>query len=113
MSNPIFDEIDAEAKKTASYVKLEAGEKRLFLFDASKITIVDDMFQGKKKRRVCYQVSDPNEPFDLKDFKIGFGHAKQLNALLKAGLTLIHVERIGSGLATKYTFAPAVKEAQK
>lgn len=109
----IFDEIDAEAKKSAAYIKMEAGEKRLFLFDASLISIVEDSFQGKKSKRVCYKVADPNQPFDKKDFKIGFGHAKQLNALLKAGLNLITVERIGSGLSTKYTFAPAIKEAPK
>ena len=109
----IFDEIEKESAKASSYIKMAAGEKRLFLFDINKISISEDVFQGEKKKRVCYKVADPNQPFDFKDFKIGFGHAKQLNALLRAGLTLIHVERIGSGLATKYTFAPAIKEAQK
>lgn len=108
----VFDIIDEEAKKSQSYIKMESGEKRLFKFDIAKISIVEDSFQGKKSKRVCYKVVDPNLPFDEKDFKIGFTHAKQLNALLKAGLSLIMVERLGSGLATKYTFAPA-PEAKK
>ena len=109
----IFDIIDEEAKKAASFIKLDPGSKMLLKFDTNKISIVENDFQGKKTKRVCYKVVDPNLPFDEKDFKIGFTHSKQLNALLKAGLNLIMVERIGSGLSTKYTFAPAIQEAKK
>ena len=105
----IFDQIDEESKKAANYVKIEPGSRLLLKFDTAKISIVENDFQGKKTKRVCYKVVEPNMPFDEKEFKIGFTHAKQLNALLKAGLNLITVERQGSGLATKYTFSPALE----
>jgi hypothetical protein len=105
-SKSIFDVIEEEAAKQTNYVKIESGQKVLLKFDPAKISIVENEFQGKKTKRVMYKVIDPNDPFNEKEFKIGFNHAKQLNALLKAGLYLIVVERNGTGLGTKYTFAP-------
>src|SRR5688572_1229477 len=95
----IFDVIDEEAKKATSFVTIQAGQKMLLKFDTNKISVVETEFQGKKGKRVQYKVVEPNQPFDEKDFRLGFTHAKQLNALLKAGLNLIMVERQGAGLA--------------
>lgn len=103
----IFDQIEAESNSTTKFVKLESGQKALFKFDSAKISIVEDTFQDKKVKRVNYKVVNPNTG-EEKDFRIGFMHSKQLNALLKAGLNMIIVERIGTGLSTRYTFAPAV-----
>jgi len=106
-SKTIFDQIEEESQKQHQFYKVNPGEKRIFKFDTSKIQIVDSEYQGKKSRRARYMVIDPNIQFEEKQWEISMTHAVQLNALLKKGILLVEVQRLGGGRDTKYSFVPA------
>ena len=103
----IFDQIKDVQEANSKYVKLEVGIKRIFKFDVSKIAIVDTEFQGQKKKRVRFEVIDPNKPFETKLVELSPTHATQLGALLERGHYLIEITRLSGGRDTKYTFVPA------
>lgn len=102
----IYDQVDEAQKQASKYFKIESGKTAVLKFDEKKISIVDAEFNGEKKKRVRYTVSEANKPFDEKSFELSVTHATQLNALLKKGFMIVEITRRGSGLDTEYTFVP-------
>lgn len=103
----IFQEIEEERQKQGKFIKLQSGETRTFQFNPEKIVISDDEFEGKKSKRVHYSVIDPKLAMEgEKILPMSLTNAISINALLKKGLNLLEVKRIGADRNTKYTFAP-------
>lgn len=103
----IFQQIEEERQKQGKFVKLQSGETKTFKFDVEKFELADTEFEGKKSKRVYYTVKDPNNPQeDEKILPMSLSNAISINALLKKGLNVLEIKRIGSDRNTKYTFTP-------
>lgn len=102
-----FQEVEELREKQSRFLKLQSGETRTIQFDPEKFNISEDEFDGKKTKRVHYEVTDPKSPLDVKILPMSPTNAGNINALLKKGYALLEVKRIGSDRNTKYTFAPA------
>ncbi len=86
---------------------MQSGETRTFQFNAEKVELAETEFEGKKGKRVYYTVKDPKQPQEEeKILPMSLTNAISINALLKKGLNLLEVKRIGADRNTKYTFAP-------
>jgi hypothetical protein len=86
---------------------LQSGETRTLQFNPNKVELTEDEFDGKKTKRVHYSVIDPKMALEgEKILPISLTNAISINSLLKKGLNLLEVKRIGADRNTKYTFAP-------
>lgn len=104
----VFQQIEEERQRQGRFIKLQSGETKTLQFNPNKIELTEDEFEGKKFKRVHYAVIDPM--FAMEGEKIlpmSLGNAISINTLLKKGLNLLEVRRIGADRNTKYTFAPA------
>lgn len=103
----LFQLIEDERQKQSKFIKLQSGETRTLQFNPDKVILSDDEFEGKKSKRVHYTVIDPKLPLEgEKTLPMSLTNAISINALLKKGLNLLEVKRIGADRNTKYTFAP-------
>jgi hypothetical protein len=103
-TNPIFDQIEQEAQSQNKFIKVQPGQPITLRFDANKIRVVESDYEGKKSKRVEYDVI--NEGGNPKTITFSLSWALNLNELLKAGHSVIKVSRRGSGLDTSYNFVP-------
>jgi hypothetical protein len=103
----VFQQIEDERQKQSKFIKLQSGETRILQFNPEKVKISEDEFEGKKSKRVHYSVIDPKQALEgEKILPMSLTNAISINALLKKGLCLLEVKRIGADRNTKYTFAP-------
>ena len=64
-------------------------------------------FEGKISKQYTIQYLDPKQPLEgEKILPMSLTNAISINALLRKGLNLLEVKRIGVDRNTKYTFAP-------
>ena len=103
-TNPIFEQIEQAAENQTKFIKIQAGQAMTLTFDANKVRLIDSEYEGKKSKRVEYDVI--NEGGNPKTITFSLSWALNLNELLKAGTTKIKVIRKGSGLSTSYMFVP-------
>ena len=109
-TNKIFQQIEEERQRQGRFIKLQSGETKTLQFDPSskKIEITENEFEGKTFKRVHYTGVDTKMPMEGdKILPMSLTNAMNINALLKKGLNLLEVKRMGSDRNTKYTFAPA------
>jgi hypothetical protein len=103
----VFQQIEEERQKQGRFIKLQSGETRTLQFNPNKVQLTEDEFEGKKFKRVHYAVIDPKMALEgEKTLPMSLTNAISINALLKKGLNLLEVKRIGADRNTKYTFAP-------
>ena len=103
----VFQQIEEERQKQGRFIKLQSGETRTLQFNPNKVQLTEDEFEGKKFKRVHYSVIDPKMALEgEKTLPMSLTNAISINALLKKGLNLLEVKRIGADRNTKYTFAP-------
>lgn len=103
----LFQQIEEERQRQSKFVKLQSGETRAFQFNPEKFQLAEMEFEGKLSKRVHYSVLDPKQPLEgEKILPMSLTNAISINALLKKGLNLLEVKRIGVDRNTKYTFAP-------
>ena len=100
----IFEQIEQAEESQNRFIKVKEGTPIVLTFDANKIRIVESDYQGKKSKRVEYDVT--NAGGNPKTVTFSLSWALNLNELLKAGTTKIKVIRKGSGLSTSYMFVP-------
>jgi hypothetical protein len=62
----VFQRIENEREKQSKFIKLQSGETRVIQFNPEKVKISEDEFEGKKTKRVHYEVTDPKSPLDVK-----------------------------------------------
>jgi hypothetical protein len=91
-------------KKESKYIKLESGEKRVLLrFDPEKMKPVEVEFDGKKRTRYQYVVTDPSKPDQPeKFFTVGKRDSAVIDILLAEGKSELKIHRIGAGKDTQY-----------
>ena len=104
-NNPIFEQIEQAEESQNRFIKVKEGTPIVLTFDANKIRIVESDYQGKKSKRVEYDVI--NTGGNQKTITFSLSWAMNLNELLKRGHTKIEVVRKGSGMDTTYNFIPA------
>jgi hypothetical protein len=112
-SKTIFDQIKDVQEQNSRYAKVEVGQKWIFEFDVNKIAIVDTEFQGQKKKRVRFEVIDPNKPFESKILELSPTHATQLGAFLERSDYLVEITRLTGGRDTKYTASSPLGERNR
>jgi hypothetical protein len=106
-ANTVFEQIEEERQRQGRFIKLQSGETRTLQFNSNKVQLTEDEFEGKKFKRVHYAVIDSKMPMEgEKILPMSLTNAISINALLKKGLNLLEVKRIGADRNTKYTFAP-------
>lgn len=103
----IFQEIDEERERQSKFIKIQPGETKTVKINPVSAKVVDREFNGKKSKRVNYEVTTLDKPLDIKILAMSLENAVNINALLRKGFKEIEIRRIGAGLDTKYTFTPA------
>ena len=101
----IFEQIEQAAENQTKFIKIQAGQAMTLTFDANKVRLIDSEYEGKKSKRVEYDVI--NAGGNQKTITFSLSWAMNLNELLKRGHTKIEVVRKGSGMDTTYNFTPA------
>lgn len=102
----IYAQIEEEQKKQSRFMKLENKEIVTVKFNRKATKIVDKEFNGKKSKRVEYEVADVKHPLDVKILPMALRNAITINSLLKQGFDTITITRIGTDKNTTYTFVP-------
>jgi hypothetical protein len=103
----MFQQIEEERQRQGRFIKLQSGETRTLQFNPNKVQLTEDEFEGKRFKRVHYAVLDPKMALEgEKILPMSLTNSISINALLKKGLNLLEVKRIGADRNTKYTFAP-------
>lgn len=102
----IYKQIEDEQDRQNKFLKIDPGDTRILKFNPKATKVIDREFEGKKSRRVNYEVTTAENPLDVKIVGMSLSNAVSINAFLKKGITTIEVRRKGSGLDTKYTFTP-------
>ncbi|MEP6576582.1 MAG: hypothetical protein ABJB85_09160 [Nitrososphaerota archaeon] len=103
----VFQQIEEERQRQGRFIKLQSGEIRTLQFNPNKVQLTEDEFEGKRTKRVHYSVIDPQTALEgEKTFAVSLTNAISINALLKKGLNLLEIKRMGTDRNTKYTFAP-------
>lgn len=106
-ANTVFEQIEEERQRQGRFIKLLSGENRTLQFNSNKVQLTEDEFEGKRFKRVHYAVIDSKLAMEgEKILPMSLTNAISINALLKKGLNLLEVKRIGADRNTKYTFAP-------
>lgn len=104
----IFDQYEEAKKASGKFLKLVPGEKRILQFNLSKIEILDSEYQGKKTggKSIQFTVLDPKEPQAEKLLSMGVKKAEGIMALLKAGKTLLDIQKIDTGKDSQFIAIP-------
>jgi hypothetical protein len=85
----------------------QPGEKSIWIFDAEKVEPVEKEFEvGKKVQRFQYTIKDPNTGQE-KYWTASKRTSEQIDAYLSEGHSLLKIQRIGSGIDTRYNIMPA------
>lgn len=112
-SNPnnqtnIFEQYEQAKKESGRYLKLAPGERRILQFNINAITIRDSEFEGKLTggKSIDFTVIDPALPQVQKIFTVSVKKADAIMALLKAGKTLLDIQKLGSGKESTYVVIP-------
>lgn len=108
-TNPsIFDMYEQAKKTSGKFLKLAPSEKRTLQFNVNKIAIVDSEFEGKPTggKSIQFTVIDPHEPQLEKILTMGVKKAEGIMALLRAGKTLLDVQKIGAGKDSQFIAIP-------
>lgn len=104
----IFDQFEEAKKASGKFLKLAPNERRLLQFNLTKIEIVDSEYQGKKTggKSIQFTVLDPKEPQSEKILSMGVKKAEGIMALLKAGKSLMDIQKIGIGKDSQFIAIP-------
>lgn len=104
----IFQAYEEAKKSSGRFLKLAPGEKRTLQFNVNKIEIADSEFEGKKTggKSIHFTVIDPHEPMVEKILSMGVKKADMIMALLRAGKTLLDVQKIGQGKDSQFLAIP-------
>lgn len=107
-ANNIFDQFEQAKKASGKFLKLASGEKRTLQFNVNKIAIVDSEFEGKPTggKSIQFTVIDPHEPQLEKVLTMGVKKAEGIMAILKAGKSLLDVQKLGSGKDSQFIVIP-------
>jgi hypothetical protein len=107
-SRNIFQEYEEAKKLGGKFVKLTPGERRTLQFNVNKIAIVDSEFEGKKTggKSIEFTVLDPREPQSEKVLSMGVKKAEGIMAMLRAGKTLLDIQKIGQGKEGQFIAIP-------
>lgn len=106
-ANTVFEQIEEERQRQGRFIKLQSGETKTLQFNPEKVLLTEDEYEGKKFKRVHYAVIDPKMAFEgEKILPMSLTNAMNINALLRKGMNLLEVKRIGADRNTKYTFVP-------
>jgi hypothetical protein len=96
---------NAEArKKESKFIRLEPGERRVFVFDPEKIRRVPSRFDSEKTT-VEYKVIDPNIDMQERTYGVTVNQSGLIDKLLAQGITNILAEKDSQGRFTKFTAA--------
>jgi hypothetical protein len=109
-------ELSAEAKEiiqknidarhqSSKFVRLQPGEKKVFLFVPEKTEQVEADFNGKKSLRFRYTVLEEgsdNEKF----FEVSKRTSEDIDTFLMEGHIQLKITRSGSGVDTRYLIVP-------
>lgn len=104
----IFQQFEDAKRASGKYLKLASGEKRTLQFNVSKIEITDSEFEGKKTggKSIHFTVIDPREPQTEKILSMGVKKADAIMALLRAGKSLLDIQKIGQGKDSQFIAIP-------
>lgn len=99
-----INEIDQQLSKDSQYITITIGNSRILRFVTErKIEEVEKTYNGQAIKKIRFIVVDPNdENKSEKYFDVGKRSARLIIAKLKAGHTLLKLERIDSGKETLY-----------
>jgi hypothetical protein len=104
----IWQQYEDAKKASGKFIKLSPSERRTLQFNTSKIQIVDSEFEGQKTggKTIEFCVIDPHEPTLEKVLAMSVRKAEGIVALLKAGKTLLDIQKIGSGKDSQFIAIP-------
>nr|WP_294804506.1 hypothetical protein [uncultured Nitrososphaera sp.] len=107
-SSNIFQQFEEAKKTSGKFVKIAPGEKLTLQFNLSQIEIVDSEYEGKKTggKSVQFTVIDPRVADVQKILTISVKKADGIMALLKAGKTLLDIQKIGTGKDSQFIAIP-------
>lgn len=106
-----LSEIEQVLDKSSQYIRIEPGDSEILQFVVGrKIEEVEKPYNGQLFRKISFTVVEPeNNDNSEKFFEVGRRSARLIIAKLKAGNTLLKMERIGSGKETLYVPTPFTK----
>lgn len=81
--------------------------KKLSGVDAENNEPVEQEFDGKKVWKFQYVVVDPNKRSHERYWTANRNTSEQIDAFLSEGHTLLKIQRIGSGIDTRYNIMAA------
>jgi hypothetical protein len=89
------------------FIKLQPGEKKILQFFPEKIEQVEAEFNGKKCMRFRYTVIEEGNSDQEKYLDVGKRTSEEIDSFLMEGTTKLKVQRLGSGIDTRYHVIPA------
>jgi hypothetical protein len=96
-------EIDQLLHKDDEYIRIEPGSSKTLRFILSeKVPSVEKEYNGKKSIKYRFSVIDENADHREKKFDIGKIAALDIVKKIKEGHKVLNIERIGSGISTRY-----------
>jgi hypothetical protein len=105
---------EEQRKRTSQWFNMQPGEKATLEFLPDFGPVMKD-FDGDgiaETLRYEYRIIDVNHPEDgSKPWDVSKMWSETIDYLLKQGHHVLKVERVGSGMKTKYYFSPVVSQA--
>ncbi len=84
----------------SKFVKIQPKEEMILKFNPEKIEQTESIFNGEKKPRIRYTVTD--ETGQEKYFEVSKQASKEIDSLLGQGKTKLKIKRYGLGKETRY-----------
>ena len=99
---------NAEARQRDNkFIKLQQDEKKILQFFPEKIEQVEAEFNGKKSMRFRYTVIEEGSSNQEKYWEVAKTTSEDIDLFLWEATTKLKVERLGSGIGTRYHVIPA------
>ena len=107
-NHPVFQQYEAAKQLGGKFLKINPGERLALQFNLNRIEFQESEYDGKKTggQSAHFSVIDPREPTRERTLSMGVKKAEGIMALLKKGVFLLEIQKVGSGKEAQYIATP-------